>query len=41
MKRIFHQAQDLDISGDISKAQDMLKTNGLINVEVGIFFVCT
>src|SRR3954468_1495652 len=41
MKRIFHQAQDLDISGDISKAQDMLQTNGLVNVEVGIFFVCT
>src|SRR3954465_13589344 len=24
MKRIFHQAQDLDISGDIIKVQDML-----------------
>lgn len=34
MSEIFHHAQDLEKNGDTKKAQEMLQSNGLVNVQV-------
>ena len=34
MSKIFYHVQDLEKTGDTKKAQEMLQSNGLVNVQV-------
>ena len=38
MTENFHRARDLEKFGDTKEAQEVLKANGLVNVEVKMFF---